>query len=190
MNRILSFFRKYATLQNAFIAILALQIVIPILHQFDLPLMALTPGESKLDFYEQYDVSTVQHLFEAYGPQGRGIYAWDLVADTFYPLLLGLSAILFTLLVIRNARWQILLILIPLIFMIADVLENIFFLSFLGMYPALSPMLVSAANIFTRIKLYTIPITFLQLYLFVILTIIVFVVSFFKTRVFASASFD
>jgi hypothetical protein len=181
MNKITSFIGKYATLELAFTAIVALQIIIVILHRFDAPLMALTPEEGKLDFHRSYDVSTVQRIFEAYGQKGRTIYALDLLADTFYPLLLGLSAILFTMLVIRNIRWQTLLILIPLIFMTADVLENIFFLIFLWIFPSVSLSLVSIANVFTRIKLFTIPITFLQLYLFVILTICLFAVRQLKT---------
>jgi hypothetical protein len=175
MNKILLFPRKYATLEYAFVAIVALQIIIAILHRFDSPLMALTPGEGKLDFHRSYDVPTVQHILNAYGEAGRRIYALDLVADTFYPVLMGLSAILFTLLVIRNRRWQMLLILFPVIFMTADVLENILFLTFLCTFPSLSPTLVGIANLFTRIKLFTISITFFQLYLFVILTTLLFV---------------
>jgi hypothetical protein len=174
MNAMLFFFRKYATLKIAFITLVALQLTVAVLQNFDQPLRTLTPGESKLDFHSQYDVATVERIFGAYGPEGRRTYALDLLVDTFYPLLLGLSAIFFALLVVRQPLWQTVLILIPLLFMTADVLENIFFVSFLLTYPAISAALVSVANLFTRIKLFTIPITFLQLYGFVLLTICIF----------------
>ena len=177
MNAMLNVFKRYATLQFAFVALVALQLTVAILQRVDQPLRALAPDESKLDFQSQYDSSTIQRIFDAYGQQGRTIYAWDLVVDTFYPVLLSLAAILFILLVVDNSKWQKLLILFPLIFAITDVVENAFFLSFLQMYPEFSPILVSMANFFTRIKLFAISIIYLELYLFVILTILIFLLN-------------
>jgi hypothetical protein len=180
MDKLLSFFRKNATLQVAFVTLIALQLTVAVLQKLNQPLRTLTPGESKLDFHRQYDVSTIERIFDAYGWEGRTAYALNLVVDTFYPLFLGIAAILFILLVVRKPLWQSILILFPLVFMITDVFENMFFLFFLWTYPRLSAALVYLANIFTRIKLFTIYITFLELYLFVILTIIVFVLSKFR----------
>jgi len=182
MNKLLAFFKNKAAYKNALIAFVALRIVVAILYKFDQPLNLLTPGEGKLDFHSNYDVSTVMRIYAAYDEEGRTLYAWDLMVDTFYPVLLSLSAILFVLLVARHPLLQKALILPPLIFAIADVIENVFFLFFIWMYPSLSPTAVSIANIFTRIKLFTFDITFVELYLFILLTLVVFVINKLKGR--------
>ena len=182
MNKLLSFFQKYATPKNAIIVFVALRIIVAILQKFDQPLDALMPGEGKLDFHERYDISTVERIYDAYGEQGRSIYAWDLLVDTFYPVLLSLSAILFVLLVARHPVLQKALVLPPLIFATDDVTENAFFLFFIWTYSSLSSTVVSVANIFTRIKLFTFDITFVELYLFILLAIVIFVTNKLRDR--------
>jgi hypothetical protein len=182
MNKLLSFFQKYATPKNAIIVLVALQIVVQILHKFDQPILALTPGVEKLDLTFNYDVSTVARIFGAYGEQGRNLYAWDLLVDTLYPVFQSLSAILFILLVVRNPFWQKLFILFPVIFVPLDLIENLFLLSFLWSYPSLSTGLVQVANVITIIKLIAVYITTVEYFLFLLLAIILAIVSFVRSK--------
>lgn len=174
MNKLVLFLNRYATLRYAFAALLLLQITIQALQRLDQPLVALSPNEGKLDYHRLYDVSTVNRIYEAYGPRGRLIYALDLVVDTVFPVLLSLSTILFGLLAVRQTLLQKLFILIPLVLIIADGMENNFFLYFLWRFPVIPVQPVTVANLFTRIKLFAMPITWLELYLFVILYILIF----------------
>jgi len=182
MNKLLSFFQKYATPKNAIIVLVALQIVVQILHKFDQPILALTPGVGKLDLTFNYDTSTVARIFDTYGEQGRTLYAWDLLVDTLYPVFQSLSAILFILLVVRNPFWQKLLILFPVIFVPLDVIENLFFLYFLRTYPSLSAGLVQVANVITMIKLIAVDVTTVEYFLFILLAIIFAIVSFVRNK--------
>jgi len=190
MNKLLSFFQKYATPKNAIIVLVALQIVVQILHKFDQPILALTPGVGKLDLTFNYDVSTVTRLFDAYGEQGRTLYTRDLLVDTLYPVFQSLSAILFILLVVRNPFWQKLLILFPVIFVPLDLIENFFFLSFLWSYPYLSAGLVQVANVITMIKLIAVDITTVEYFLFLLLAIIFAIASFVRNRLAVRQAID
>jgi hypothetical protein len=58
------------------------------------------------------------------------------------------------------------------------VIENALFLVFIATYPSLSPILVGVANLFTRIKLFTIYPTFYEMFLFMPIGVLITVVSF------------
>ena len=135
---------------------------------------------SKLDYQRPYDVTFVKQLFELDGEEGRVLYAWDLIVDTFYPLAVARAAILFALTVIRKPTLQKLLIIIPLIFLVTDVIENAFIFLFLGTYPSISPTLVSISSLFTGIKLFMIYPTFYEMFIFMPIAIIVAITPFAK----------
>jgi hypothetical protein len=179
MNKLLSFLNKYANLQAAFIVTAFLfLIVIPINNRLTDSLYQLAHGVSKLDYHKTYDVALVSQLFDAYGEQGRAIFAWDLIVDTFYPLAVAGAAMFFALAVVRKPILQKLLIALPMIFLVTDVLENALFVLFIATYPSLSPILVGTANLFTRIKLFTIYPTFYEMFIFMPIAIIIAVISF------------
>lgn len=181
MNALVSYLNKYANLRNALlITAFLFLIVVPINNKMTDLLYALANGVNKLDYQRPYGVALVRQLYEAYGEQGRAIYAWDLIVDTFYLLAVAGAAMLFALTVIRKPILQKLLIVIPLIFLVTDVIENAFLLLFIGMYPSLSPMLVSISSLFTDIKLITIYPTFYEMFLFMPIAIIIAVVSFIR----------
>jgi hypothetical protein len=75
MNKLILFFQKHATLRNAFLAYVLLEISVKVLHRLDMPLKTLTPAERKLDFHSHYDVSTVIQILTAYGPPDRTLHA-------------------------------------------------------------------------------------------------------------------
>lgn len=124
MNRFLSFINKYANLRNALIVTAFLfLVVVPINNRLTDSLQQLAHGESKLDFHKTYGVTLVRQLFDAYGKQGRAMYAWDLLVDTFYPLAVAGAAMLFALTVVRKPTLQKFLIVFPMIFLVTDVIE-------------------------------------------------------------------
>jgi hypothetical protein len=183
MNKLLSFLNKYANLRDALIVTAFLfLIVIPINNRLTDSLYQLAHGVPKLDFQRTYDVALVSQLFDAYGAQGRAMLAWDLLVDTFYPLAVAGAAMLFALAVVRKPILQILLIVIPMIFLVTDVIENAFFMLFIAMYPSISPILVGTANLFTRIKLFTIYPTFYEMIIFMPIAVILAIVSFARRK--------
>ena len=178
MNALLSYLNRYANLRNALIVTVFLFIVVvPINNRMTDSLYKLANGVSKLDFQRPYDVALVRQLYEAYGEQGRALYAWDLLVDTFYPLAVAVATMLFALTAIRKPILQIILLIFPLIFLVTDVIENGLLLLFLGTYPSLSPTLVNISSLFTSIKLFTIYPTFYEMFLFMPIAIILGVVS-------------
>jgi hypothetical protein len=183
MNRLLSFLNKYANLRDALIVTAFLfLIVVPINNRLTDSLYQLAHGVPKLDFQKTYDVGLVSQLFDAYGKQGRTMFAWDLIVDTFYPLAVAGAAMLFALTVVRKPILQILLIVIPMIFLVTDVIENAFFMLFIAMYPSISPILVGTANLFTRIKLFTVYPTFYETIIFMPIAVILAIVSFARRK--------
>ena len=179
MNKLLSFLNKYANLRDALIVTAFLfLIVIPINNRLTDSLYTLAHGVPKLDFQKAYDVALVNQLFDAYGKQGRAMFAWDLIVDTFYPLAVAGAAMLFALAVVRKPILQMLLIALPMIFLVSDVIENALFLMFIATYPSLSPVLVNTANLFTRIKLFAIYPTFYEMFVFMPIAMIIAGISF------------
>ena len=179
MNIVLSYLNKYANLRNALMVTAFLFIiVVPINKRLTSSLYELANSVDKLDFHRTYDVAQVHQLYDAYGEQGRAMYAWDLLVDTFYPLAVAGAAMLFALSVVRKPILQKALIIFPLIFLVTDVIENAFLLLFISTYPSLSPTLVGIASLFTRIKLFTIFPTFYEMFIFMPVAIIMAVVSF------------
>jgi hypothetical protein len=183
MNKLLAFLNKYANLRDALIVTAFLfLIVVPINNRLTDSLYQLAHGVPKLDYQKTYDVGLVSQLFDAYGKQGRTMFAWDLIVDTFYPLAVAGAAMLFALTVVRKPILQILLIAIPMIFLVTDVIENVFFLLFIAMDPSISPILVGTANLFTRIKLFTIYPTFYEMIIFMPIAVILAIVSFARRK--------
>jgi len=181
MNKLLSFLNRYANLRVSLIVLALLFLVIaPINSRMTDSLDELSNGVSKLDFHKSYNVSLVRNLYESYGEQGRALYAWDLLVDTFYPLAVAGAAMLFALTIVRKPILQKLLIVIPMIFLVTDVIENAFLLLFLGTYPSLSPTLVGISSFFTRVKLFTIYPTFYEMFLFMPIAIIMSVGAFIR----------
>jgi hypothetical protein len=62
------------------------------------------------------------------------------------------------------------------------VIENAFFMLFLAVYPSISPILVGTANLFTRIKLFTIYPTFYEMFIFMPIAVILAIVSFARRK--------
>jgi hypothetical protein len=183
MNKLLAFLNKYANLRDALIVTaFLLIIVIPLNNRLTDSLYQLAHGVPKLDFQRTYDVALVSQLFDAYGAQGRAMFAWDLLVDTFYPLAVAGAAMLFALAVVRKPILQIVLIVIPMIFLVTDVIENAFFMLFIAMYPSKSPILVGTANLFTRIKLSIIYPTFYEMIIFMPIAVILAIVSFARRK--------
>lgn len=179
MNTLLFYLNKYANLRNALLVTAFLfVVVIPINNRLTDSLYERAHGVSKLDYHRTYDVTQVDQLFSVYGEQGRAMYAWDLLVDMLYPLAVAGAAMLFALTVVRKPVLQKLLIVLPLIFLVTDLVENAFLLLFLGTYPSLSPILVSIASLFTRIKLFTIYPTFYEMFLFMPVAMLIAVVTF------------
>lgn len=174
MNKLLVFLNKYANLWSALgVVVFLFAVVVPINNRLTDTLYHLANGVSKLDFHRTYDVAVVRQLFDVYGQQGRAMYAWDLIVDTFYPLAVAGAAMLFALTVVRKPILQKLLIVFPMIFLVTDLIENALLLLFIATYPSLSPTLVSISSLFTRIKLFTIYPTFLEMFLFMPIAIII-----------------
>lgn len=181
MNALVSYLNKYATLRNALlVTVFLFLIVVPINNRLTDSLYELANGVSKLDYHRTYNVAVVSQLYDAYGKEGRTMYAWDLIVDTFYPLAVAAATMLFALTVVRKPILQNILIVIPLIFLVTDVIENTFLLLFLGTYPSLSPMLVGISSLFTRIKLFAIYPTFYEMFIFMPIAIIIAIVFFVK----------
>jgi len=99
-----------------------------------------------------------------------------------YPLSQALASILFIRFVIRKPILQKALVLFPLIFLIADLIENALFLTFIWAYPSLLPTLVALASTITGIKRVTLSISYGELFLFMLITIIILVKNLFAKK--------
>lgn len=124
-----------------------------LLQTSDGRLVNLAGGETKLDLRFGYDLQTVQNLFESYGTYGRELYAINLVIDSFMPLFLALTTVLFIALTFRNSAIVKSLTFVPLAFFFADILENLLLYRLLTTFPVLDPGLVQMASNITRPKL-------------------------------------
>jgi len=184
MNALLSYINKYANLRNALIVVaLLFGVIVPINNRLTASLYELAHGVSKLDYHRTYDAALVKQLYDAYGEQGRAMYAWDLLVDTFYPLAVAGATMFFALNVVRKPILQKLVIVIPMIFLVTDLIENALLLLFLGTYPSLSPTLVGISSLMTRIKLFTIYPTFTEAVIFMPIAVMVTAVKFVKSKV-------
>ena len=176
MNKILSSLQKYAYPRYAFLMFAGLLLVSQILGALNQPLDVRAHGEGKLDLHSRgYDLATVQRLFKAYGEEGRQIYVWNILVDMLYPAAVTLTTLLFVLYVIRRPLWQRIFILCPLIFLVADLIENVLFLSFIAMYPSIPGSLVNLTNLISRVKHFTLSISFYEMFGFMLLTILILV---------------
>jgi hypothetical protein len=124
-----------------------------LLQTSDGRLVNLAGGETKLDLRFGYDLQTVQNLFESYGTYGRQLYVINLVIDSFMPLFLALTTVLFIALTFRNSAIVKSLTFVPLAFFFADILENLLLYRLLTTFPVLDPGLVQMASNITRPKL-------------------------------------
>ncbi len=124
-----------------------------LLQTSDGRLVNLAGGETKLDLRFGYDLKTVQNLFESYGTYGRQLYVINLVIDSFMPLFLALTTVLFIALTFRNSAIVKSLTFVPLAFFFADILENLLLYRLLTTFPVLDPGLVQMASNITRPKL-------------------------------------
>lgn len=152
MAVILDFFEKQATWKNTLMAAALLALNVILLDALDRPLERLAGGEPKLDLRFGYDLAVAERLFRAYGEQGRTIYAWNLLVDTTFPILLALTITLLVFVAFKDRRLRAVLSLAPAVFMVTDLLENLVLFSFLQSYPSLSPALVQAASLLTQVK--------------------------------------
>lgn len=152
METFLSKIIKFATPKSAFITLALFILNAIILGRVDQPLQDLANGEPKLDLRFGYDLATVERLFNAYGEQGRELYAWDLLVDTPFPVLGGLATILFVLVAFHNPLWQKILVIAPITFIVTDLLENILFMFLLQSHPSLSLELVAFSSFITQVK--------------------------------------
>jgi hypothetical protein len=111
MDALVSYLNKYANLRNTLIVLVLLfAVIVPINNRLTDSLYELAHGVSKLDYQRPYDVTLVKLLFDVYGEEGRAMYAWDLIVDTFFPLAVAGAAMLFALTVVRKPILQKLLI--------------------------------------------------------------------------------
>lgn len=184
MNALLINLNQYANRRCALIvATLFFGVIVPINSKLTASLYEFAHGVSKLDYHRTYDVALVMQLYDAYGEQGRAMYAWDLLVDTFYPLAVAGAVMLFAVIVIRKPILQKLSVAAPLIFLVTDIIENTFLLLFLATYPSLSPTLVDLSSLMTRIKLFTIYPTFAEAVIFMPIAVIVTAVKFVKSKI-------
>jgi hypothetical protein len=152
ISLLVSRLKKWATLRNVVIALALFGFNGLLLGRLDQPLMKLAGGEPKLDLRFGYDLGTVQRLMDAYGVEGRSLYAWNLAADTPFPILGAIAVSLFALVAFSNPRWQKFLILPLLIFGVADLIENALLFSIVQGYPSLQPALVAVTSVITQVK--------------------------------------
>lgn len=171
METLFSKLRNFATPKSAFLVLGLFILIAIILGRVDQPLSGLANGEPKLDLQFGYDLPTVERLFNAYGEQGRKIYVWDLLVDTPFPVLGGLATILFVLAVFPNPRWQKILIIAPITFILTDLLENVLILFLIQSHPSISPGLVAFSSFVTQVKRSAFYIIFVELILSGILVI-------------------
>jgi hypothetical protein len=171
METLLSKLRNFATPKSAFLVLALFILNAIILGRVDQPLSDLANGEPKLDLQFGYDLPTVERLFNAYGEQGRKIYVWDLLVDTPFPVLGGLATILFVLAAFPNPRWQKILIIAPITFILTDLLENVLILFLIQSHPSISPGLVAFSSFVTQVKRSAFYIIFVELVLSGILVI-------------------
>jgi hypothetical protein len=171
METLLSKLRNFATPKSAFLVLALFILNAIILGRVDQPLSDLANGEPKLDLQFGYDLPTVERLFNAYGEQGRKIYVWDLLVDTPFPVLGGLATILFVLAAFPNPRWQKILVIAPIIFILTDLLENVLILFLIQSHPSISPGLVAFSSFVTQVKRSAFYIIFVELVLSGILVI-------------------
>ena len=152
METLLSKLRNLATPKSAFLVLALFILNAIILGRVDQPLSDLANGEPKLDLRFGYDLPTVERLFNAYGEQGREMYVWDLLVDTPFPVLGGLATILFVLAAFPNPRWQKILVIAPITFILTDLLENVLILLLIQSHPSLPSGLVAFSSFVTQVK--------------------------------------
>lgn len=104
-----------------------------------------------LDTRLYYAPADVQQLFHEMGRKGRADYQAFLFLDFGTPLIFGLMWALLTGYMLKGSKWRILN-LMPLLYFVFDILENAVVLVLLHSYPAIDPMLVKFACIFTQLK--------------------------------------
>lgn len=152
IDTVIQFLRRRATLRNAIIALALFGLNALLLDRLDQPLLERASGEPKLDLQFGYDPATVQRLLRAYGEDGRLIYGWNLLVDTPFPILGSLAVSLFALIAVRNALWQKLALVPPLVFAVTDLAENVLLFSMTQGYPTISVPLVTVTSSITQVK--------------------------------------
>lgn len=173
METLLSKLRNLAAPKNAFFVLALFILNAIILGRVDQPLSDLANGEPKLDLQFGYDLVTVERLFNAYGEQGREMYVWDLLVDTPFPVLGGLATILFVLAAFPNPRWQKILVIAPITFIVTDLIENILILVLIQSHPSISSRLVAFSSFITQVKRSAFYIIFVELVISGIIVIFV-----------------
>jgi hypothetical protein len=144
--------KRWATPRNTFIALALLLVSMTLLSLADSPLAALAGGEPKLDLRFGYSLDTIHTLFAAYGEHGRRLYAWNLVIDTPFLILVAVTTVLFVVLAFERHPWDLLLSIAPLAFMLTDLIENTFFFRMLATYPNINPGLAAVSSVLTQVK--------------------------------------
>src|SRR5689334_7142813 len=95
MDSFYALLKRWATPRNAFIGLALFIVNVLLLGITDGQLAALAGGAPKLDLRFGYDFATVMQLFESYGAAGRQIYLWNLITDTPFPIIVGVTTMLF-----------------------------------------------------------------------------------------------
>ncbi|MCE9598411.1 MAG: hypothetical protein K8S54_10625 [Spirochaetia bacterium] len=107
----------------------------------------------KLDFRPYSTITDLTQVFDAYGTSGRTLYVWINLVDMIFPiplsLCIGAVAMRFCSAVGLPARIG----LIPLGFLVFDVLENSLMLVHLSAYPHMNATLAAVTGVFTGVKL-------------------------------------
>lgn len=152
MNGVYEGIKRWATPRNVTVSAVLLIVSVVALARLDQPLLALAGGEPKLDLRFGYDLPTVLNLLERYGEAGRRTYAWNLVVDTPFPILLSLTAVLMAGLAFHRKTPVLLLSIAPLVFVVFDLIENVLFWIMLGAHPDISAGYVAICSVITQIK--------------------------------------
>lgn len=150
--------RKYATGRNVLIFfLLDALFMFGVMPALGARLTALTGGVGPLDLKLYYSGAEAVETLAAMGAEGRALYQTiQIAADFIYPAAYSVFfALLITWLFQKGlpaeSRLQALHV-VPFGGFVFDVLENLSILAMLNQYPAIPPMLASAAGVFTLIK--------------------------------------
>lgn len=108
-----------------------------------------------IDLLVGYDPAKISQLVDAYGPEGRSIYAQgELTADLVYPLVYTALFCIILSLLFRNRSYRPFqnANLLPFGIWLFDLLENMCIVSLLKSYPDSSAFVTSLCSILTNLK--------------------------------------
>ena len=154
--KLLDRIKKLTTLRFFLLFLILTIIVVVAMGNVTPQILALSGGAPILDIRPGYTFADVENLFTALGEQGRQLYTTLQVLDLVFPLAYGmtltlaLTGVITRLLPEGHPMEKV--VSLPILGMIFDYLENITIATLIASYPNLSPLAVSVASIFTRLK--------------------------------------